>query len=63
MRAVQEGKLSLDTDINTYLPFKVVNPHHPNARITLWNLATHTSGIADRWEVYRDTLPLRRRLP
>ena len=27
MRAVQEGKLSLDEDINSYLPFKVVNPH------------------------------------
>ena len=54
MRAVQEGKLSLDADINTYLPFKVVNPHRPDARITLWHLATHTSGITDRWEVYRD---------
>ena len=30
MRAVQEGKLSLDEDINRYLPFRVVNPHHPN---------------------------------
>ena len=27
MHAVQEGKLSLDEDINAYLPFKVVNPH------------------------------------
>ena len=30
MHAVQEGKLSLDEDINAYLPFKVVNPHYPN---------------------------------
>lgn len=29
MRAVQEEKLSLAEDINTYLPFRVVNPHHP----------------------------------
>ncbi len=55
MRAVQEGLLSLDADINTYLPFRVVNPHQPNAPITLRHLATHTSGITDRWDVYRRT--------
>jgi CubicO group peptidase (beta-lactamase class C family) len=55
MRAVQEGKLSLDEDINRYLPFRVVNPHRPNEKITLRHLATHTSGIADRWEVYART--------
>lgn len=55
MRAVEEGRLSLDTDINTWLPFKVVNPHRPGAVITLRHLATHTSGITDRWAVYRTT--------
>jgi CubicO group peptidase (beta-lactamase class C family) len=55
MRAVHEGKLSLDADINGYLPFRVVNPHHPEAKITLRHLATHTSGITDRWEVYAAT--------
>ena len=55
MHAVQEGKLSLDEDINTYLPFKVVNPHYPNGRITLRHLATHTSGITDRWAIYEGT--------
>jgi CubicO group peptidase (beta-lactamase class C family) len=53
MRAVQEGRLSLDADINAYLPFRLLNPHHPGAPITLRHLATHTSGITDRWEVYR----------
>ncbi len=52
MRAVQEGRLSLDVDINKYLPFRVVNPHRPDALITLRHLATHTSGIKDRWDVY-----------
>jgi CubicO group peptidase (beta-lactamase class C family) len=52
MRAVQEGKLSLDEDVNKYLPFRVVNPHHPAETITLRHLATHTSGIQDRDEVY-----------
>ena len=55
MRAVEEGKLSLDADINTYLPFKVVNPHFPQGRITLRQLATHTSSITDRWAVYEGT--------
>ena len=55
MRAVQEGKLSLDEDINSYLPFKLTNPHQPNERITLRHLATHTSGITDRSSVYLNT--------
>ena len=55
MRAVEDGKLALDEDINTYLPFKVLHPHHPDAKITLRHLATHTSGITDRWSVYKGT--------
>jgi CubicO group peptidase (beta-lactamase class C family) len=55
MRAVQEGKLALDEDINRYLPFKVVNPYFPEARITLRQLATHTSSITDRSSVYGGT--------
>lgn len=53
MQAVEAGKLSLDEDINAYLPFKVVHPQFPGARITLRQLATHTSGINDRWAVYQ----------
>lgn len=52
MRAVQDKKLSLDENVNRYLPFKVTNPHFPNAPITLRQLATHTSGITDRGPVY-----------
>lgn len=55
MRAVQEGKVSLDEDINSYLPFKVINPHQPNEKVTLRHLATHTSSISDRSSVYRET--------
>lgn len=55
MRAVQDGRLALDEDINRWLPFRVVNPHRPDARITLRHLATHTSGITDRWAVYERT--------
>lgn len=52
MQAVEDGLVSLDEDINTYLPFKVVNPYFPNEKITLRNLATHTSGLADDYDVY-----------
>ncbi len=52
MRAVQDGKLSLDEDVNKYLPFKVTNPAFPNEPITLRQLATHTSSITDRSSVY-----------
>jgi CubicO group peptidase (beta-lactamase class C family) len=55
MRAVQDGKLSLDQDINAYLPFTVTNPFVPDAKITLRHLATHTSGITDRPSVYDRT--------
>jgi CubicO group peptidase (beta-lactamase class C family) len=53
MQAVEEGKLSLDADINGYLPFKVRNPSFPEVPITLRQLATHTSGVTDRWAVYQ----------
>ena len=55
MKAVEEKKLSLDEDINRYLPFKVVNPYFPHAKITLRNLATHSSGLADRNPFYGST--------
>lgn len=51
MKAVEEGYVSLDEDINRYLPFRVNNPHHPRKKITLRQLATHTSSIIDS-EVY-----------
>jgi CubicO group peptidase (beta-lactamase class C family) len=56
MKAVEEGILSLDEDINTYLDFKVFNPNFPNERITLRHLATHTSGLVDRSPIYDNTI-------
>jgi len=47
MKAVDQGKVDLDADINIYLPFQVRNPNHPNIPITLRQLATHTSSIFD----------------
>jgi CubicO group peptidase (beta-lactamase class C family) len=55
MKAVEEKKLSLDEDINKYLPFKVINPYYPNEKITLRNIATHTSSLTDRNPFYGET--------
>lgn len=55
MKAVEEKKLSLDEDINRYLPFKVVNPFFPDEKITLRHLTSHTSGLTDRFPFYDST--------
>ena len=52
MHAVEHGRLSLDADINTILPFPVRNPHFPDAAITARHLATHSSGIVDNDKFY-----------
>lgn len=48
MLLVEEGKLDLDADVNTYLPFKARNPYFSETPITLRHLATHTGAINDR---------------
>lgn len=53
MKAIDQGKVELDADINTYLPFTVRNPNHPNTPITLRQLATHTSSILDSEDYMR----------
>ena len=52
MQQVEAGHLDLFADVNTYLPFSVRNPAHPNDPITLFQLLTHTSSIQDYrlWE-------------
>jgi len=55
MQQVEQGKLKLDVDINTLIPFKVRNPRHADKPITLRQLLTHTSGICDNWSVLENT--------
>jgi CubicO group peptidase (beta-lactamase class C family) len=47
MQLVEQGKLDLDADINTYLDFRIPNTY-PQP-VTLKHLMTHTSGFEDRW--------------
>lgn len=47
LKAQELGKLKLDDPIENYLPFKVCNPNYPLSKITIRQLATHTSSIVD----------------
>lgn len=46
MQLVEQGKLDLDADVNTYLDFRI--PHTYPQPITLKHLMSHTSGFEDR---------------
>lgn len=47
MQLVEQGKLDLDADVNTYLDFHI--PDTYPQPITLKHLMTHTSGFEERW--------------
>ncbi len=49
MKLVDLGKINLDDEINSILPFKIVHPKFPNTPITIRHLATHTSSISDNY--------------
>lgn len=51
LQLVDQGVLELDRDINDYLPFKIDNPHIENEKITIRNLASHSSGIDDYYDI------------
>ena len=54
VKGIEEGKLSMDTDINEILPFEVVNPYFKDRPILIRHLANHTSSILDT-DHYRKT--------
>jgi CubicO group peptidase (beta-lactamase class C family) len=47
LKAQEMALLKLDDNVNSYLPFKVINKKHPETTITIRQLATHTSSILD----------------
>lgn len=47
MRLVEAGKLDLDTDVSTYLGWKLRNPAFPAVPITLRLLMSHRSSLTD----------------
>lgn len=46
MQLVEQGKLDLDADVNTYLDFKI--PERGGKPITLRNIMTHTAGFEEQ---------------
>ncbi|UTW61714.1 beta-lactamase family protein [bacterium SCSIO 12741] len=52
IRAIEEGYFTLETDINSILPFTVRNPKNPEAIIRVKHLVTHTSGLMDNQQMY-----------
>jgi CubicO group peptidase (beta-lactamase class C family) len=46
MQMVEQGKLDLDKDVNTYLDFHI--PDRPDGPITLRNIMTHTAGFEEQ---------------
>lgn len=59
LKAQELGKLNLDDPINKYLSFEISNPHFSDEKITIRQLATHTSGIRDPSRYYRNGYILR----
>jgi CubicO group peptidase (beta-lactamase class C family) len=61
MRLIEAGKLDLDTDVSTYLGWKLRNPAFPTVPITLRLLMSHRSSLTDAagyWQTPLDS-PLR----
>jgi len=52
LKAEELGKLNSNDPINNYLPFKIVNPNHPEVPILIKHLAYHSSSITDLDAVY-----------
>lgn len=52
----EAGKISLDDDVNKYLPFSLRNPKYPDIPITIKQLLSHTSSMRDFKDAswYRD---------
>lgn len=47
MQLWEQGKFTLDDDVNKHLPFVVRNPAYPQVPITVRQLLSHVSSIAD----------------
>ena len=54
MQLVEQGKLDLDKDVNTYIDFKI--PAYDGKPVTLRNIMTHTTGMEEqiRWLIATD---------
>ena len=51
LKLYNDQQLDLDSDINHYLPFRVVNPNFAKDSITIRMLLSHTATFKDNWKV------------
>ncbi|MCB0666589.1 MAG: beta-lactamase family protein [Saprospiraceae bacterium] len=47
IKAVEDGSLTMDSEINEFLPFEIKNPYFPTIPILVRHLITHSSTILD----------------
>lgn len=50
LQLVDEGKLRLDEPVNSILPYRITNPHHPDKEITVRHLVTHSSTLTEEFD-------------
>ena len=48
LQLYEQGLLDLDDDVNTYLPFSLRNPNHPDVNITIRMLLSHHSSLSNK---------------
>jgi CubicO group peptidase (beta-lactamase class C family) len=53
LQLCEQGRCALDDEAQQHLPFTLRHPAHPQARLTLRHLLTHTSGLADEPGAYQ----------
>ncbi len=71
LQLIEERKIDLDQDVNTYLNFTLVNPSYPNIPITFRMLLNHTSTLQDsrsiltmaKRTIFRDSLNPNQSIP
>ncbi|NND34578.1 MAG: serine hydrolase [Saprospiraceae bacterium] len=54
VKAIEDGSLTMDTEINSLLPFTIVNPYHKDVPILVRHLCSHSSTLLDTRH-YRNT--------
>jgi CubicO group peptidase (beta-lactamase class C family) len=64
MQLVEEGKIDLDADVNTYLKDFKIPDTYPGQPVTMRHLLTHTGGFEDSshrmsWSSYDDMISIR----
>lgn len=58
IKAIEDGSLTMDSEINEFLPFEVINPYYKDIPILVRHLITHSSTILDTRHYGKSYIPL-----